>query len=111
MEKKSFSIYLDNYEWVCMLAAEDQGALLNALFLYALALNERDVAPPEFLKGEGAGLNEAVRLVFGFMAGNIYRDTQKWKQIQSAKAARREEKRLTAPPAGAGSVFPPIRGF
>lgn len=88
MEKKSFLVYFDSYPWVRLLTLEEKGLLLDALFRYADRVQEEDVRPEAFLASCPELPGNAV-LVFGFMAGNVYRDTLKWKRRARARGQSR----------------------
>lgn len=88
MEKKSFLLYFDSYPWVKELRDEEKGRLLDALFAYAAEAARQGTAPDVFLEGS-RDMAPETWMAFGFMAGNIYRDTMKWRRAQETKAARR----------------------
>ena len=73
MEKKSFIIYKDNAPIIRRLPKEEVGELLLLLLDYAQEGGEEET-PQEFLQGREVSM--PVELVFGFVAGSIYRDNQ-----------------------------------
>ena len=87
MEKKSFIIYKDNAPIIRRLPKEEVGELLLLLLDYAQEGGEEET-PQEFLQGREVSM--PVELVFGFVAGSIYRDNQVWRE---ARKARQEEPR------------------
>lgn len=91
MEKKSFLLYFDSYTWLSPLTYEEKGTVLDALFLYGLQLQQRDLRPGDYLKETGLWMSESARVVFGFMADSIYRDTMKWKRTVERKMGKKAE--------------------
>lgn len=86
MEKKSFIIYKDNAPIIRRLPKEEVGELLLLLLDYAQEGGEEET-PQEFLQGREVSM--PVELVFGFVAGSIYRDNQVWRRTKAAREARR----------------------
>lgn len=95
MKKKSFLLYFDNLPWVRALGYEQMGRLLEALFLYGAAALEKGTGPEEFLEGCD-GMAADTRMVFGFMAGNIRRDTERWRRAEETKALRKSAREALA---------------
>jgi len=92
--KKSFVLYFDSYPMIARLPPEQRGALLSALFEYALASAK---APCEFqqtLRNHPEMTGET-GMAFAFLAENIRRDTEKWreKQARYTRAARERAER------------------
>lgn len=97
MEKKSFIIYKDNAPIIRRLPKEEVGELLLLLLDYAQEGGEEET-PQEFLQGREVSM--PVELVFGFVAGSIYRDNQVWRRTKAAREARKarqEEPRPASP--------------
>lgn len=105
MEKKSFLIYRDNAPMVRKLPLEEVGRLFLALLEYG---DTEGVTPEDFLTEHP--MDGMVELVFGFMAANIYRDSQKWRRTKETKEARRAANR-EAQPQIKGSTYLPYPGF
>lgn len=80
-EKRGFVLYFDSYSSIANLSASQRGTLLSALFQYA----QQICTCPENPLEAAAGFPEMepdTRMAFCFMAGNIARDTEKWRQRQ-----------------------------
>lgn len=88
-DKKSFVLYFDNYPSIAHLSAEQRGEILSTLFEYAQA--EAD-GPSELqvVLDRHPAMSLESRMACYFMAKNIQRDTEKWreKHARYAKAAR-----------------------
>ncbi len=88
-DKKSFVLYFDNYPSIAHLPAEQRGEILSALFEYAQAEAE---GPSELrvVLDQHPAMSAESRMACYFMAKNIQRDTEKWreKHARYAKAAQ-----------------------
>ena len=91
--RRSFLLYRDNAPMIRMLPLEEAGLLLVALLDYADRMEE-GISPTEFL--EGRGLPFSVELVFGFVAGNMYRDDAKWRRAKENREEREALRRTQA---------------
>lgn len=91
-QKKSFLIYFDAYPIVSTLPPEQRGELFSALCEYAQAEAERPTEQGAVLDRFPAMSTDA-RMVFYFMAQNIQRDTEKWRQkhVRYQQAALRRQ--------------------
>lgn len=91
-QKKSFLIYFDAYPIVSTLPPEQRGELFSALCEYAQAEAERPTEQGAVLDRFPAMSTDA-RAVFYFMAQNIQRDTEKWRQkhVRYQQAALRRQ--------------------
>ena len=91
-EKKGFLIYTDNTPWVDMLTDEECGRLLKLLMRYARDTVESGDRPLPYLERRpmtaGGTIDDRVKLVFGFMADSIWRDTEKWKKCKKLREER-----------------------
>ncbi len=95
-EKKGFVLYFDSYDSITSLSDEQRGLLLLALFRYAEGISRREVDSEEIFR-QFPGLNGESRMAFRFLAGNIQRDTEKWKRNRKnyqEGAQKRKEKSL-----------------
>ena len=93
-EKKGFVLYFDSYDSITSLPDEQRGILLSALYQYADLICRREVAAEEIFQ-QFPGLTSESRMAFRFLAGNIHRDTEKWKKHQNhyqQAAQKRKEK-------------------
>nr|WP_326186406.1 DUF6291 domain-containing protein [uncultured Oscillibacter sp.] len=94
--KKSFLIYFDAYPLVSNLPPEQRGELFSALCEYARAEAEKPTEQSAVLSGHPA-MSTDTRMAFSFMAQNIQRDTEKWRdkhvRYQQAALRRHEEAR------------------
>lgn len=91
-QKKSFLIYFDAYPIVSTLPPEQRGELFSALCEYAQAEAEQPTEQDAVLRGHPA-MSSDTRMVFYFMAQNIQRDTEKWRQkhVRYQQAALRRQ--------------------
>lgn len=87
--KKGFVLYFDNYPSIAPLPSEQRGEILSALFEYAQEEAEKPTELSAVLSRHPA-LSMESRMACCFMARNIQRDTEKWreKHTRYAKAAR-----------------------
>ncbi|MDO4315577.1 MAG: DUF6291 domain-containing protein [Oscillospiraceae bacterium] len=90
--KKSFLIYFDAYPVVSGLPPEQRGELFSALCEYAQAEAERPTEQSAVLSMHPA-MSTETRMAFCFMAQNIQRDTEKWRQkhVRYQQAALRRQ--------------------
>lgn len=93
-QKKSFLIYFDAYPIVSTLPPEQRGELFSALCEYAQAEAEAE-RPTEqsAVLDRFPAMSTDARTVFYFMAQNIQRDTEKWRQkhVRYQQAALRRQ--------------------
>ena len=91
-QKKSFLIYFDAYPIVSALPPEQRGELFSALCEYAQAEAERPTEMSAVLSGYPS-MTADTRTAFSFMAQNIQRDTEKWRQkhVRYQQAALRRQ--------------------
>ena len=92
-KKQGFLLYLDNYPWVRVLELEQKGLLLDSLFRFAIALNEREITAESFLP-QLPEMDGKTIMAFCFMADAIYRDHRKWYAAQETREAKRLERIL-----------------
>lgn len=90
--KKSFLIYFDAYPVVSGLPPEQRGELFSALCEYAQAEAEAPAEQGDILASHPA-MSTETRMAFCFMAQNIQRDTEKWRQkhVRYQQAALRRQ--------------------
>ena len=98
--KRNILIYLDNYPMLVALPPDQRGWILTALMVYGDRLAREEAVTPEDIMDQFVQLSPEARLVFGFMASNILRDTQKWLSRQRGQS--RPAPRKGAPPAPDG---------
>lgn len=91
-QKKSFLIYFDAYPVVSTLPPEQRGELFSALCEYAQAEAEKPTEQGAVLSRHPA-MSTDTRMAFSFMAQNIQRDTEKWRQkhVRYQQAALRRQ--------------------
>jgi len=93
-EKKGFVLYFDSYDSITSLTDEQRGILLLALYQYADRICRREVKVEEIFE-DYPNLTPESRMAFRFLAGNIQRDTEKWKKSKNnyqKGAQKRKEK-------------------
>ncbi len=88
-QKNSFLLYLDNYPVLMTLPPEQRGWLLTALYVYAQRLSREEQADMTQIMEEFPQMTEQTQVAFGFMAGNICRDTQKWLAQRRSRLERK----------------------
>lgn len=76
--KKSILIYFDNYPMLISLPPEQRGWLLTALMVYGDRLSREGPVAMEEVLEQFPQLSPEARAVYGFMGGNIRRDTEHW---------------------------------
>lgn len=95
--KRNILIYLDNYPMVVSLPPEQRGWLLTILMVYGDRLSRDSATELEDVLDGFPQLTPEAKVVCGFMAGNILRDTQKW---LSRQRGRQTYSRPSGPQAG-----------
>lgn len=95
MEKKSYLIYFDSLHLLELMRDEDCGRLFRELGYFAQETAQHETTVPDYMAAHPIQ-NPDIQFCFGFMAGNIYRDTQKWLRTQEGKAERRRQKEQDA---------------
>ena len=83
--KRNILLYLDSYPMVVSLPLEQRGLLLTALMVYGDRLSRDVGTEAEEIADQFPQLTREANAIFGFMAGNILRDTQKWLNRQQYK--------------------------
>ncbi|MBQ5792149.1 MAG: hypothetical protein IIW19_05510 [Clostridia bacterium] len=102
-EKKSFLLYIDNWEAVRALSIEQRGLVLTALYEYATELGTSDVQEIWKFLERYPEMDAAAKVAGAFMCTTISRDTRKWLSQQESKRKKALEKRMrgeavTVPP-------------
>lgn len=93
-EKKSFLLYLDNWEVVQALTMEQRGWVLTALYEYAMELGVSDAREVwEFLE-RYPQMDAAAKVACAFMCAAIARDTRKWLSQQQSRRKKALERRM-----------------
>ena len=87
--KKSMLIYYDNYPILASLSMEQRGLLFTALMVYGDRLSRDSGTELEAVLEQFPQLTPEARLVCGFMAGNILRDTEKWLSRQQYRSKQK----------------------
>ena len=95
-EKKGFVLYFDAYDSISSLSDEQRGILLLALYRYADAASRREVEIEEIFR-QFPELSGESQMALRFLAGNIKRDTEKWKKsVKNYEQAAQKRKEKSA---------------
>ena len=95
-EKKGFVLYFNAYASISSLSDEQREILLLALYRYADIASRREVEAEEVFR-QFPALNGESRMAFRFLAGNIKRDTEKWKKsVKNYEQAAQKRKEKTS---------------
>ena len=102
-EKKSFLLYMDNWEAVRALSLEQRGWVLTALYEYAIELGVSDKQEIWAFLDRYTEMDTAAKVACAFMCTTIARDTKKWLSLQETRRKKALEKRMlgenvTVPP-------------
>lgn len=93
-EKKSFLLYIDNWDAIQALTPEQRGWVLTALYEYAIELGYSDKqAVWEFLD-RYPHMDAAAKVACSFMCTTIARDTKKWLSLQECRRKKALERRM-----------------
>ena len=99
IQKKSFLLYFDSYPMLIGLSPEQRGWVLSALFDFAGQVWRNPELPAEDTADLYPQLTESGRMVFGFLASIVRRDTLRWLSQREARAQRRQQARTESAPA------------
>ena len=102
-EKKSFLLYMDNWEAIHDLPVEQRGWVLTALYEYAIELGVSNIQGVWAFLERYPEMSPAAKVACGFMCTTIARDTRKWLAQQETRRKKALEKRMqgenvTVPP-------------
>ena len=102
-EKKSFLLYLDNWETLKGLSVEQRGWVLTIIYEYAEQIGVCDRQELQIFLERYPEVDETVKVACSFLCTTIARDTKKWLCQQESKHKKALEKRMqgenvTVPP-------------
>ena len=102
-EKKSFLLYLDNWEAVQALSVEQRGWVLTALYEYAMELGTSGKQEIWAFLERYPEMDKTAQVACSFMCTTIARDNRKWLCQQESRRKKALEKRMlgenvTVPP-------------
>ena len=97
LEKKSFLLYLDNWEAVQALNVEQRGWLLTVVYEYAMALGRVDAPDVWTFLERYPDMEDMTRVACAFICATIARDTRKWLAQQESRQKKALERQHTQP--------------